>query len=202
MVEHRRRAGSPRSPKLGNSTRSGSHTIAVVAVGNAIAHQVYVWFCWRTELRNRLVTRTVGFRAYAVVFAVLILLRPFLVCPQHAAMATADGARAVVVAVAPATADEDVTPPANPAPPEAPRPDSPATPGREAADEGAAGEIPDSSRDTRGATGEGRSAEASAAQGAGQSKGVPSTQGQVSVPTEQKRKKKRRKRPDEPEADA
>ena len=53
-------------------------TWAWLAVANAIAHQVYVWFCWRTELESRLVSRTVGFRAYAAVFGVLIALRPVL----------------------------------------------------------------------------------------------------------------------------
>ncbi|MEP3280569.1 MAG: methyltransferase [Stappiaceae bacterium] len=53
----------------------------VVAVGNAIAHQVYVWLCWRLELDGQRLTRFFGsraFRLYQVGFALLILLRPIL----------------------------------------------------------------------------------------------------------------------------
>ena len=64
-----------------------------------------------------------------------------------------------------------------------------------------AGVIPEDARETKGATGEGKSAEASASQGAGQSKGVPSAQGQVSVPDPKERKKPRKKKESkEPEA--
>lgn len=53
-----------------------------LAVGNAIVHQVYVWFCWRTQLHIKLLTRLLGkaaFRFYAAAFAVLIVLRPVLI---------------------------------------------------------------------------------------------------------------------------
>jgi protein-S-isoprenylcysteine O-methyltransferase Ste14 len=52
------------------------------AVGNAVLHQVYVWFCWRTELHAGLLTRFLGraaFTWYAAGFTVLILARPILV---------------------------------------------------------------------------------------------------------------------------
>ncbi len=51
------------------------------AVMNAIAHQVYVWFCWRWELHSQGGTKTFGenaFRLYKVVFSILIILRPIL----------------------------------------------------------------------------------------------------------------------------
>ncbi len=63
---------------LGLSTR----TWVLVSVANAIVHQVYVWFCWRTELHARLLTRLLGtaaFNTYAVIFAVMILARPLLI---------------------------------------------------------------------------------------------------------------------------
>ncbi len=77
------------------------------------------------------------------------------------------------------------------------RPDAaPETP-----EEGESGAIPDDARETKGATGEGRSAEASASRGAGQSKGVPSDQGQVSVPEARTpRRRKRKKESAEPDA--
>jgi protein-S-isoprenylcysteine O-methyltransferase Ste14 len=53
-----------------------------LAVANAVVHQVFVWFCWRTELHGGLLTRHLGRRAfpvYAILFAVLILARPVLV---------------------------------------------------------------------------------------------------------------------------
>jgi Phospholipid methyltransferase len=43
-----------------------------LAVAVPIAHQVYVWFCWRTQLHASLLTRTLGtagFTLYAIGFA-------------------------------------------------------------------------------------------------------------------------------------
>ena len=63
---------------LGTSTRIWLY----VALGNTIAHQVYVWFCWRTELHTKLLTGFFGkaaFRTYAAGFTVLIILRPVLI---------------------------------------------------------------------------------------------------------------------------
>ena len=45
-----------------------------LAVAVAVAHQVFVWFCWRTQLHASLLTRALGHRGfvvYAVLFAVL-----------------------------------------------------------------------------------------------------------------------------------
>jgi len=63
---------------LGISTSSWvTLTIAV-----AIIHQVYVWFCWRTELEWKLLSQIMGrlaFVLYAAGFTVLIVLRPILI---------------------------------------------------------------------------------------------------------------------------
>jgi hypothetical protein len=62
---------------LGFATR----TWVIASVANAVVHQVFVWFCWRTELHARLLTRLLGaaaFNGYAVIFSVLILSRPIL----------------------------------------------------------------------------------------------------------------------------
>jgi protein-S-isoprenylcysteine O-methyltransferase Ste14 len=43
-----------------------------------VAHQVFVWFCWRTELHASLLTRALGraaFTLYAVVFSLLGIAR-------------------------------------------------------------------------------------------------------------------------------
>jgi len=48
----------------------------------AVAHQVYVWFCWRTQLHGSLLTRvlgTGGFPLYAVGFSILGIARVVLV---------------------------------------------------------------------------------------------------------------------------
>ena len=48
----------------------------------AIAHQLYVWFCWRTQLHGSLLTRvlgTGGFPLYAVGFSILGIARVVLV---------------------------------------------------------------------------------------------------------------------------
>jgi hypothetical protein len=62
---------------LGLSTKGW----VILAVGNAVVHQTYVWLCWRAELGGRHVTGLLGdraFRVYQVGFAVLIVLRPIL----------------------------------------------------------------------------------------------------------------------------
>ncbi len=53
-----------------------------LAIASAILHQVYVWFCWRTQLHYSLITRLFGdngFVFYSVGFAVLALLRIALI---------------------------------------------------------------------------------------------------------------------------
>jgi hypothetical protein len=54
----------------------------VLCLADAIVHQIFVWFCWRTELYGKLLTRLFGkaaFPGYAFIFAVLILARPVLI---------------------------------------------------------------------------------------------------------------------------
>ena len=49
-----------------------------LAIWLAVAHQLYVWFCWRMQLHARLLTRWFGGRAfevYAVVFALIGISR-------------------------------------------------------------------------------------------------------------------------------
>lgn len=53
-----------------------------LAVGSAILHQVYVWFCWRTQLHYSLITRLFGrsgFTYYAAIFFILIISRIVLI---------------------------------------------------------------------------------------------------------------------------
>ncbi len=60
----------------------GTDTWVWLNAANAAAHQIFVWFCWRTELHGGLMTRLFGkaaFLLYAVVFSVLILVRPLLI---------------------------------------------------------------------------------------------------------------------------
>ncbi len=55
---------------------------ALAAVGLAIAHQVLVWFCWRTELHASLLSRTLGgagFTLYAVLFSIIGIARTLAV---------------------------------------------------------------------------------------------------------------------------
>ena len=54
---------------------------ALLAIANAILHQVYVWLCWRLELDGQRFTQIFGdraFRTYQVAFAIQIALRPIL----------------------------------------------------------------------------------------------------------------------------
>ena len=53
-----------------------------LAVACPVLHQLYVWFCWRTELHLSLITRTFGekgFTYYYIIFMVLLILRPILI---------------------------------------------------------------------------------------------------------------------------
>jgi|SRR5690625_2615958 len=53
-----------------------------IAVGIAIAHQVNVWFCWRTQLHANLLSRVFGryeFSVYAIGFSILGLSRVVVV---------------------------------------------------------------------------------------------------------------------------
>lgn len=45
------------------------------AVSIPVIHQVFVWLAWRLELKHSLVSSTIGFQAYLVVFFGLFLLR-------------------------------------------------------------------------------------------------------------------------------
>lgn len=52
-----------------------------LALADAILHQIYVWFCWRVELHQQLLSRCFGEKAfglYAAFFTVLFVLRPIL----------------------------------------------------------------------------------------------------------------------------
>jgi hypothetical protein len=56
----------------------GTWTWFWIAVEIPIAHQIYVWFCWRTELHHGLITRMfggAGFAIYAAGFTVLFVGR-------------------------------------------------------------------------------------------------------------------------------
>jgi len=56
----------------------GTWTWFWIAIAVPVAHQVYVWFCWRTELHRGLISRTLGrfsFSIYAVVFAAFMVAR-------------------------------------------------------------------------------------------------------------------------------
>lgn len=50
----------------------------VIAIAAPIAHQLYVWFCWRAELHHKLITRSLGangFVIYQTGFLILLLSR-------------------------------------------------------------------------------------------------------------------------------
>ncbi len=53
-----------------------------LAVGTPVMHQVYVWFCWRTQLHYSLISRLFGrkgFIYYGVIFVILLVLRLFTI---------------------------------------------------------------------------------------------------------------------------
>jgi len=40
-----------------------------------LLHQGYVWLCWRSELCWKTISRTIGFKAYAIIFIIIMILR-------------------------------------------------------------------------------------------------------------------------------
>ena len=42
-----------------------------------LLHQSYVWLCWRSELCWKTISTTIGFKAYAVIFIIIMILRLF-----------------------------------------------------------------------------------------------------------------------------
>lgn len=63
---------------LGVSTK----TWFLLAAAIPVAHQFYVWFCWRTQLHYSLITKLfgrVGFVYYSVIFLILLISRLILI---------------------------------------------------------------------------------------------------------------------------
>ena len=44
-----------------------------------LLHQGYVWLCWRSELCWKSISRTIGFKAYAIIFIIIMIPRLFSV---------------------------------------------------------------------------------------------------------------------------
>ncbi len=47
------------------------------SMSTPLVHQVYVWLCWRSELCWKTISRTIGFKAYAVIFFIIAIPRLF-----------------------------------------------------------------------------------------------------------------------------
>ena len=47
----------------------------MIAMSIPIIHQAYVWACWRSELCWKTISKTIGFKAYAIIFFILGLSR-------------------------------------------------------------------------------------------------------------------------------
>ena len=44
-----------------------------------LLHQGYVWLCWRSELCWKIISRTIGFKGYVLIFFIVSILRFFSV---------------------------------------------------------------------------------------------------------------------------
>ena len=62
-----------------NSTKTFLGTSAsswfMIAMSIPIIHQAYVWICWRSELCWKLISNTIGFKGYVILFFILIISR-------------------------------------------------------------------------------------------------------------------------------
>ncbi len=66
---------------IGSFIGLSTSTWVILAVADAIAHQAYVWLCWRLQLSGQRLTSLLGeqaFRLYQVGFSILMILRPVL----------------------------------------------------------------------------------------------------------------------------
>ena len=47
----------------------------MIAMSIPLIHQAYVWICWRSELCWKLISNTIGFKGYVIIFFILIISR-------------------------------------------------------------------------------------------------------------------------------
>lgn len=47
-----------------------------ICVAIPIIHQVYVWITWRLELKSGVISQTLGFRLYRLIFLLILISRP------------------------------------------------------------------------------------------------------------------------------
>ncbi len=47
------------------------------SMATPLIHQGYVWLCWRSELCWKTISRTIGFKAYVLIFFIIAILRLF-----------------------------------------------------------------------------------------------------------------------------
>ena len=47
----------------------------IIAMSIPLIHQTYVWVCWRSELCWKLISNTIGFKGYIILFFILIISR-------------------------------------------------------------------------------------------------------------------------------
>ena len=47
----------------------------MIAMSIPLIHQAYVWICWRSELCWQLISNTIGFKGYVILFFILIISR-------------------------------------------------------------------------------------------------------------------------------
>ena len=47
----------------------------MVSMSIPLIHQAYVWMCWRSELCWKLISNTIGFKGYIIIFFILIISR-------------------------------------------------------------------------------------------------------------------------------
>ena len=72
------------APTLGDGSWLGLSDTAwfVLAIGEPVLHQLYVWIAWRTQLGWKIFTRLFGnadFSVYCAIFDVLLFLRPVVI---------------------------------------------------------------------------------------------------------------------------
>ena len=64
---------------LGNNTNIffgiGASGWFMIAMSIPLIHQTYVWICWRSELCWKLISNTIGFKGYVIIFFILIISR-------------------------------------------------------------------------------------------------------------------------------
>jgi hypothetical protein len=57
-----------------------------ITISIPVAHQIFVWISWRTELKSKVISKSIGFKGYQILFFIFLIARPI----SHLSLAWVD----------------------------------------------------------------------------------------------------------------